>query len=472
MLLAAATILVLPFTVQGAPEPWAGVAVADALTDHVAQLNQDNFVSLRQLAAVLRRRDLDVTSPDLPRDIARPLGATELVTGTLKREGDRVEIEAHLTQDGKELASAKVAGAKAALPVLARQVGQKLFGATTRAPLIARDVGALELAAQCDALVFQQPLDPRAHGSIGEKAIAAAEPVCRAALQRDAQLALARAGLSVLLTAQGKTAEGLAEAKKAGAGRFVAEAVLAEQFAERRSGDAQTAHAVLEYAASSRPGFLIALGYLGEERSELHDEVSAVAAYDRYLARSPGHPWAMAQKAHALARMGRKDEAVALSRKALEAAPGDPELTLELASRLIDAGKDPEAEPLLRAAAAATPPRPLAGLRLGYLKLRQGKLAEAGDLFQAVVAQATHADEGRTRAVAHADLARVAAFRDDYGAAVSELTAARGEGLDALPCAEPKIARWKSKPEVAKLCAPVRATADSDSEDEAAVVDF
>ncbi|MGZ6143876.1 MAG: tetratricopeptide repeat protein, partial [Myxococcales bacterium] len=305
-------------------------------------------------------------------------------------------------------------------------MGQKLFGATTKAPPLARDGAALELAAQCDALAFQQPLDPRSHGSLDAAAIAGAEPVCRAALEKDPQLGLARAGLSVLLTAGHRAAEGLAEAKKAGEGRFVAEAVLAEQFAARRSNDPRTAHAVLEYAVSSRPGFLVALGFLGEERFELRDDAGAAGAYDRYLARSPGHPWALAQKAHALARMGRKDEAVALSRRALDAAPGDPELSLELASRLIDAGKEAEAEPILRAIASATPPRPLAGLRLGYLLLRRGRLDEASGLFRKAVADARHGDEAHTRAVAHADLARVAAQRDDYGAAVAELTAARG----------------------------------------------
>ncbi|MGZ6143877.1 MAG: hypothetical protein ACXWLM_11105 [Myxococcales bacterium] len=94
-LLAAQTVLVLPFAVQGTSGPWAGVAVAEALTDHLAQVNRDNFVSLRQLAAVLRRRELEVASAQvasIAREVARPLGATEMVIGAVKGEGDRCAI--------------------------------------------------------------------------------------------------------------------------------------------------------------------------------------------------------------------------------------------------------------------------------------------------------------------------------------------------------------------------------------------
>lgn len=471
------TVAVLPFEVQGSAGAWEGVALADALTDHVAQVNRDNFISLRQVAALLRRRGLDLSDPQaaVAKEVARPLGATALVTGTVTRSGDRCEIEAHLVRvsDGEELAAGKVEGAHAAIPVLSRQLGQKLFGATTRAPLLARDAAALELAAQCDALTLQQPLDPRSRGSLEPSAAARAERACRAALEKDSELGLAHAGLSVLLAARKNFPEALAEAKLAAKGRFVAEAALAEQFAARRSGDAARAHAILEEAVAAHPGFLIALAFLGEERFDARDDVGAAAAWDRYLARAPGHPWASAQKAHALAHLGKTGEAVALTRAALEAAPGDLDLSIELASRLIDAGKDAEAEPLLRAAAAASPSRPRATLRLGYLLLRGGKADEAGPLFQRVLTEARSADESRTRAVAHADLARVAAQHDDAATVVKELAAARAEGMEALPCAEPAFARWKQRPELAALCAPVKTLAPAAAgEDEAAAVDF
>ena len=84
VLLAADTILVLPLTPKGDAPPGAGIAVAEAILDVAVQANRDNFLTLKQLDAVLRRRDLRLDDPALmilARDLARPLGATEVVTG-------------------------------------------------------------------------------------------------------------------------------------------------------------------------------------------------------------------------------------------------------------------------------------------------------------------------------------------------------------------------------------------------------
>src|SRR5438093_1116333 len=58
LLLASDTILVVPFVPRGDAPPAAGIAVAEAIVDVVVQANRDNFLTLKQLDAVLRRRDL------------------------------------------------------------------------------------------------------------------------------------------------------------------------------------------------------------------------------------------------------------------------------------------------------------------------------------------------------------------------------------------------------------------------------
>src|SRR5258708_18142236 len=84
-----ATIVVAPFAVKGGAEPWVGVAVAESMLDVVVQANRDSFFDLKQLDAVLRRRDLrlDDLKGAAAVDLARALGATDLITAEAKLQG-------------------------------------------------------------------------------------------------------------------------------------------------------------------------------------------------------------------------------------------------------------------------------------------------------------------------------------------------------------------------------------------------
>src|SRR2546423_6336645 len=87
LLLASDTILVVPFVPRGDAPPAAGIAVAEAVLDVLVQANRDDFLTLKQLDAVLRRRDLRladaaVAAPAL--ELARPLGAPDVVTGGVR----------------------------------------------------------------------------------------------------------------------------------------------------------------------------------------------------------------------------------------------------------------------------------------------------------------------------------------------------------------------------------------------------
>jgi thioredoxin-like negative regulator of GroEL len=153
--------------------------------------------------------------------------------------------------------------------------------------------------------------------------------------------------------------------------------------------------------------------------------------------------------------------------------PCDPELLIETASRYIDAGRDPRAEPLLRQAMDAKPPRPLAALRLGYLYIRTHKLPQAREALEKCVAMAVRDDEARTRGIAHADLARVAAKQNRYADAVGELQKARAEGNNQLPCEEPELSRWKERPELKQVCVEAAAKeADEHADEDAVPVDL
>src|SRR5438128_11994864 len=84
-LLAQATILVVPFAVKDGSTS-AGIAVSESIADVVVQANRDNFLTIKQLDAVLRRRDLNLEDPALPgmaQELAKALGATDVITGAI-----------------------------------------------------------------------------------------------------------------------------------------------------------------------------------------------------------------------------------------------------------------------------------------------------------------------------------------------------------------------------------------------------
>jgi tetratricopeptide (TPR) repeat protein len=466
-----ATIVVAPFAVKGGAQPWVGVAVAESMLDVVVQANRDSFFDLKQLDAVLRRRDLrldDLRGAGAV-DLARALGATDLITGEAKLKGGSWSIKSARVKvaDGSIVDTANADGPAAALAAIAQKLGRALLDVEgTEAP-VTKDMKALELTTRCEMQLARQPLGARSKMTLSAQQLEEAEQQCKGALAIDPEFALARAGLAMTLAARGKFAEAREEAQRARKDRFVPLAVLAEAYAIRGMHDPVAWSALLVEAVRERPGFLHALGYLAEDRMELGQDREALELFDLYLQRSPNNPWAMSRKARQLARVLRFDEAIELSERALSLNPGDPELLIETASRYIDAGRNPRrAEPLLKQAMGATPPRPLAALRLADLYIHGHKLSQARAALEKCLQLAGREDDARTRGLAHADLARIDAKQNKYAAAIAELQKARGEGNNHLPCREPELARWKERPELKRLCVEAAAAATNDNPDE------
>jgi Flp pilus assembly protein TadD len=471
-------MLVVPFVVKAGPA-WAGLALADALLDAVVQQNQDNFITIKQLDAVLRRRDLtllDFAVPKQPSPLAKALGATECFIGSISAQGDKVVLEGQRlkTSDSSVIKSAKVEGVLTNLPQLAYELAGKL-GAGHKLGPITHSFRAMEQGAQCTFALARQSLAPRSRAILTKTQLNAAEEYCSEALKADPKHPSALAGMAVLQAVRGKFNDARKTAGSASTPpRLSWWGVLAESYATRRAGDLEGARAVLDKAISDRPGFLHALGYLGEQQIEANDDPGALKTFEQYLARSPGHPWAVAKKGRALARMGRGLEAIEITKKALESS-NDPELQIELASRYIDTANDAEAVKILLGVVATPPVRPLALLRLGYLYLRGGMLKEARTTFLRAVQESKRVDEARTRALAFADLAQVAGREGILENAVQALNAARNEGLRKLPCDQPELIKWKGKPEFDKACSdetsPPPGTA-VDDEDEVVAVEL
>jgi predicted Zn-dependent protease len=82
------------------------------------------------------------------------------------------------------------------------------------------------------------------------------------------------------------------------------------------------------------------------------DAVKAVDASDKALARSPGHPWALALRGRALVVAGRRGEGLATLQRALALRPRRPEVWESLARGFEAAGDAASASACRRQAAA------------------------------------------------------------------------------------------------------------------------
>jgi hypothetical protein len=270
-LLAAETILVMPLARRGDAPPAAGIAVAEAILDVVVQTNQDRFLTLQQVAAELRRQDLrldDLAVSGHALELARALGATEVVDGEVSLREGRWRIEARRLKvaGGEPAGLGREEGSRGALPAIAYKVGLDLFPVHLDPGPLTGSAAALEQAALCELQLARQPLRAKTELAVTPEGLAAAQRACRAALQADSRLGLARAGLAVTLAARGRFSAARKQAKRAQGNRFVPLAVLGEAYALEKMGDVAGWRGVLEAGVDARPGFLQASGYLAETR--------------------------------------------------------------------------------------------------------------------------------------------------------------------------------------------------------------
>src|SRR5260370_1438905 len=196
VLVAAGAILVAPFAVKEEAQPWAGVAAAESLLDVVVQANKDNFLTMKQLDAVLRRRDLKLndaavaaTAPEL----ARALGATDLISGEVSVHGAQAALSAKRINvaEGTVKVESRAPGARKDLAQLAQSRARELRGASDRPPPLTQSEKALEEASRCEIVLARQSLGAHSRVTISSERLKEAEKECKAALAAD-QLARQR----------------------------------------------------------------------------------------------------------------------------------------------------------------------------------------------------------------------------------------------------------------------------------------
>ena len=451
-------LLAVPFTTGEDDASWAGFAASELLTDLFSQEDRGAWVSSKQLDAALRRKDLqlyDASDLEVALPLARTLGATDVVSGTIEsgEKGLTFHAERWSVAAKAKLREASVSGPIDKLPELVQQLGLQLLDLSPKTRLPSTDAKAIEAASRCWKGLVRYPLQPRAGippPLDGREGLLAQ---CEQAEKLDPRLAWARAGAAILHALENHLGDAAGEAKEAQrSDRFEAWGYIADSFVARRAGDAKGSQLALERALKARPGFLLAASYLGEDRMDAADYKGAIAAWDRVLKRSPEHPYALGQKAKALGYLHQDREALALTRRALDFDPGDPELLIELGSRQLDAGDRAGAEQSLRSAMEARPPRPIAWLRLGWLYILENKPREAHDTLIEAVTYAYRDDEARTRAGLFADLALVAGMENKEHEAAEYLQEAKKQGYGQLPCNAPQLKGVRGKASIEAIC--------------------
>lgn len=452
--------LVVPFTTGEDVPDWLGLGLAELITDQLAQSPEGSWVADKQLDSVLRRKDLmlyDAADPEVALLLARSLGATNLVVGDVKKAGARFTVVARRLVVGPsaEVRVATVEGTLDELPARSQEVAEKLFGLSLKVGPMTTNVRALQEATECWSDLVRHPLQPRVGTVPPLENAEAVRAHCKAAADLDPKFGWPRAGLAILTAMKGDPVAGRADAVAARAvGRYVPMSYIAEAYAARREGNVTAARAALAAALKQRPGFLLAQGYIAEERMEGEEWKAAIEGWDAYLKKAPNHPFALGQKAHAEARLGRHVDALSLTRRALDVDPNDPELLIELASRQIDARQEADAERTLRQVMEARPPRPLAWLRLGYLYMKQNRAQDAKEVLLEAVTYAYREDEARVRGLAFADLGIVSAMQDNYTDALQYLAAAKAEGVkdSKLGCGALEFKGFRGRSEFDSIC--------------------
>ncbi len=439
------TPVILPLWSEGPVGRELGFGIADRAGALLLSTGDYNHVHLKQVLSLARSHDWrlkQLSTGALAERAAGLLGAQISLSGRLRARPDGGFELAYSLFD---LRSAKRTSGKASLPVgqaeavrqgsivLARAIagldGVRLDTDATAHPYTAVDE-AMAAYLACAAVLIEQPMGLRKSHVVDPARISGARKKCERAVRLDPGFSAAWATLSLansLALKSEEAARALETARKAEG--YLPFGALAHYWLATRFGSNANGARVLEQAIAATPGALIYRTYLGEHLNVTRKYDRARQVWQAYLTQVARSPYAQAQEAYSLARLGKLPEAVALTRAALAADPDSLDLQLELASRLVDAGELGEAERLLLP--MAEHPRAYGEilLRLGYVYLLQKKDKQAEPWLRKALELARGPNEWRTRGRARYDLAILEARRGDLAAAEEHLLAAAAEGF-------------------------------------------
>lgn len=326
--------------------------------------------------------------------IARELGVRYLLTGSVRRERNRVRIAAQLVdaRSGTQVWAETYEREMAGIFALQSEIAQRIAAALAQR-LTPRDRARLAASGTRSVAAYDLLLRGREYlnrpGEADVRKFAPALSLFRQALEADPGFARAYVGMSDAF----RTHVGLP---------LVLRRDSALHYARR--------------AVRAGPGLAEAETALGWAFLVARQPDSAGAALDRALALDAHHAEALAGRARLAATRGRFDEAVRWQRRAVAADPASARQVGTLGDFLMDLGDQPGAAAAFERAAALAPDAPVPSYMLAQIHLIRGDTVRADAVMRAL-ARAAAGHPG-----AEFLLARYDAQRGRYETAAAQLS--------------------------------------------------
>ncbi len=467
------TVAFAPLTSTSPAEyQWIGPALAGALSRRIHEQAELNGMTLRQVNSAMRHDNMvarDLTDLAVAARLGKQLGADLLVVGTFEARWPSVEIVVRIVDpwtkkstnehvvrgDLDELVDLEARLARSLVEDLDLDgPARETFGA---APALhgTRNLRAWRATTLALEIINWQSLGPRAAGPtvpvrLPPEALASAREHLEAATHHDPEYGEAWASLGVVHALAGDTGaadKSFARATALARGHNPT-AVLGAGFVHMRAGRWDDAAGIFIEALEHNPGFLHALGYLGELHNQRGQHREAKAAFETYHELAPRSPWVLAQLGYTKSKLGDHAGAIADTIAAVDMLPESPSLLIQLASRYIDANKLAGAEDALRRALELFPNEARVYVRLGYVYLRQDKLELAIPISEKGIALAALDNRRRERGYAHLNLARAFGRQGQLDVAFEHLTEARANGVESFAeiRTDPKLGALRADP--------------------------
>jgi adenylate cyclase len=295
------SIVVLPFTnLSGDPsQDYFADSITEDLTTDLSR-SRNSFVIARNTAVTYKGKNIDA------KEIGKELGVRYVLEGSVRRDQDRVRVNAQLidADSGAHLWADQFDTARADLlqmqdeivARLANTLGIELVKAETQRNVLSTNPDAMDLAMRCTTAV-------RKAGYFGKEAEAGYR-LCERALDADPNNVLALVILSV---------------------KFYLPVMLfrsADPQADLKRADELASRALALSANSPSAHFVKGQVLLAERRVD-----DAIAEYERSLALDPNNANAVAALGITYSALGQYEKAIGFTDKAIRLSPHDPDLS-------------------------------------------------------------------------------------------------------------------------------------------------
>ena len=431
------TIAVLPPVAIDGAESWLGLAVADNLANSLLRFTRPtakgagpefplNVFSWREVLSAARSEDLDVSRPlsnESVHKLARELGARYIFSGSyrIKRKPSPKVLLKWRLIDIESPKPARDFNVTTNLATLSRRTGlleQAVLKAVgervdkKKPAAAAVPTKALQSYGEGLLILAKQSLEPHARIVVSVTELTKARALFEDAVRRAPNFLRAQISAAIACSMMGETDAAEQQILRAftKASQFEPLNAIGLYYLFMRRSQSEQATKTLAETVANNPGFLGALGYLGNGYLRDGQARKAVEVSTAYEQKVPKSPWARIMHGRALAYAGQIEEGLKETSEVLSEFPDSSAVVAALAARQTQAGQYAEAIKILEKALVTHPDHPVLLTRLSYAQLQLGHAEIAVDLAKRAVARLNVGRGEMTIGYAYADLGQALAM--------------------------------------------------------------